>query len=38
MSSSKDITFVLRALILTVAGFCMLMTIEVGIFKVLGLI
>jgi hypothetical protein len=38
MSSSKDIIFVLRSVLYTIVGFCMLMTIEVGVFKVLGLI
>lgn len=38
MSSSKDTTFVLKPVVLTVGEFCMLMTVEIAIFKVLGLI
>jgi len=38
MSSDKDIIFILKALVLTIAGFCLLITIEIAIFKVIGLV
>ena len=38
MSSGKDFNFVLKAVVLTIAGFCLLMTIEMAIFKVMGLV
>ena len=38
MSNGKDLTFILKAVVLTVAGFCLLMTIEMAIFKVVGLV